>query len=299
MKPFINKLADSSAQYLLKPFWLLRNKGRHITLLVIAAIVLSGCFQHYFKTNSRQSIDAATVQRLMSANKYVIIHFKDRIVALNGIALNGDNLIAEPIELTPEHKKQLNPVNEKIANSWLNSKVSHRVKKVDKEAVLMEVHLYTEEILAQKNTVNLPLSSFYRTDVYEFDKDVTTSNHIFSIIGVTLGSLAVIGGIAFLITCNCPQVYVNNQGQYEFKSGVYSGAVYSSLERTDYLPLEGIKPVNDKYQVQIHNAKDEKQFINQVQLLKVFHNKDQKVLLDRHGKAITYQSPLAPKSAIY
>ena len=38
--------------------------------------------------------------------------------------------------------------------------------------------------------------------------------------------------------------------QYQFKSGIFSGAIYSSLEKTDYLPLENLKDVNGKYMFQ-------------------------------------------------
>jgi hypothetical protein len=136
-------------------------------------------------------------------------------------------------------------------------------------------------------------------DVYEFDRNATTGNHIISWIGVGVASVFVIGLIAFAIACNCPQVYVNNDGQYEFKSGVYSGAVYSTLERSDYLYLDGIHPVNNKYQFRIGNVENEEQFINQVQLLKAVHPSDVKVLADRHGKILSYKEPVAPAKAVY
>lgn len=299
MKPFINKLSGKPVSYLFAPFWLFHKKRRHVTIPVLFAIVLSGCFQHYFKTNSQGSVDAAKVQQLISANKYFILHFQNRIVALNNIVIDGDRLTAIPTDVSPEHSHQLFPENKEVTPSTVNNKRSHRMKKADKVAVLMEVHLYTKELFDQKNTINLPLSSFFRTDVYEFDPNATNTNHIFSWIGVAAATASIVGLIAFAIACNCPQVYVNNNGQYEFKSGVYSGAVYSSLERTDYLPLNGIQPVNANYEVQIHNAKDEEQFINQVQVLKVVHDKNQNVLVDRRGKAVTYQKPIAPKAAAY
>jgi hypothetical protein len=291
MKPFTNRLATLGTS-LLFPLYMLwkRCKKGTVVFILITAFVLSSCFQHYFRARTQQRIDAATMKTLQYSNKYFIVHYSDKVSGLFNVSLSSDSLKAELVELPPEHKKFLD-VNDNNVN---------RVKKADKTAVLMEVHLYYPQPMpAGKTDVSIPLAGLNKIDVFEFDKNATTVNHVLSWIGAGAVAVVAAGLIAFAIACNCPQVYVNTDGQYEFKGGVYSGAVYSSLERSDYLSLEGLQPVNGKYQFRIGNVVNEEQFINQVQLLKVEHAADVKVLADRHGKVLSYKEPALPVKAMY
>src|SRR5438552_3630737 len=83
-----------------------------------------------------------------------------------------------------------------------------------------------------------------------------------------------------------------------FVSGLYSGAVYSTLERTDYLPLNTVPYDAANISFKIANAKNEEQFINSVQLLQVNHSNNVNVLADRHGNVFPYQKPVEPLSAL-
>lgn len=291
MKPSTNYFSRLTLFILFPILFLLRKEmtGK-VVLLFIAIIVLSGCFQHYYRTKTQNSLDAATVQRLMSANKYLIIHSKNRVAGLLNATVSDNKLEADVVALPKEHSKYLNPKATK----------ANRVKKIDKETTLMEVHLYTGgEMAMDQNRLSLPLSSFNRVDIYEFDQQATTANHVFSWVGVVLGTSAVAGLIAFAIACNCPQVYVNNgTSDYQFVSGVYSGSVYSSLERSDYLPLHNLKPTDNTFTIKIKNIAGEEQFINRMQLLQVTHTANDKVLMDRHGNVLTYQKLHSPMSAI-
>jgi hypothetical protein len=292
MKPVTSRLASIATPVFFPLFFIWKKTKRGtIVVLLITVALLTSCYQHYYKTHTQTSTDEATLKRLQNSNKYFIIHFNDnKVFGLNNLSVTGDKMEGDLVALPPEHNKYLHPETYK----------TNRVKRIDKPDALMEVHLYYPQAMtADQLHISIPLSGLSRMDVYEFDKKATTANHILSTVGIVVVGVSVIGLIAFAITCNCPQVYVNNNGQYEFKSGVYSGAIYSTLERSDYLPLDGISPVKDKYQFRIGNVENEEQFINQVQLMKVDHPADMKVLADRHGKILTYQYPATPVSATY
>jgi len=113
-----------------------------------------------------------------------------------------------------------------------------------------------------------PLSSICRTDVYELNKGATAANHVGTIIGVTLLVTTISAAISIAVACNCPQLYVEDSGSYHFTNGLYSGAVYSTLERTDHVLLSNIPAGVENISFKIANGKEEEQFINQVQLLK-------------------------------
>lgn len=265
-------------------------------ILLFFTLILSSCFQHYFRTGSTKNVDTITLQKLQNANKYFILHLKNTVLGLTNIKVSENKLEADLTGLPEGHGKYLEP----------GIKRSNQVAKKLKPLVLMEVHLYYPDTIAANQVhIFIPISGINRMDVYEFDKATTTTNHILSWVGVTLVPIAVLSIVTAIIisssisTCNCPQVYAINNGLYEFKSGVYSGAVYSALERTDYLALSGITPVDNKYQFRIGNVPNEEQFINQVQLMKVEHPADLKVLADRHGKLLTYKKAISPASAKY
>lgn len=291
MKPVTSHLANIAIP-VFSPLYLIWKKTKKgtVVVLLITVAVLTSCFQHYYRTHTQTSADAATIQRLQNANKYFILHLKNTVLGLTNVSVSGDKLEADIAALPADHSKYINP----------DTSRTNRVKKGNKHATLMEVHLYYPEVIpAGQTRISFPLSAINRMDVYEFDKSATTGNHILSWVGVGLTAFVVVPLIVVAIACNCPQVYVNNNGQYEFQSGVYSGAIHSGMERTDYLALPGITPVNNKYQFRIGNVPNEEQFINQVQLMKVEHPADIKVLADRHGKILTYKNTLSPFRAIY
>ena len=276
-----------------------RKRGLVIIFLLFA---LTGCFQYYYKTNTRNTINAFEVQQLQAANKYFIIHFRDSVVALGNVSVNDNKIEGNMVQLLPAHSKYLDPDRTSVytqTTRFSPRKHHYRVKAADRNNTFMEVHIYADESIDKSNAqLSLPVSSLKRIDVYELDREATTANHVLSIVGagLVIGSAAVL--IAFAIACNCPQVYVNNNGDCQFISGVYSGAVYSSLERTDYLPLIPLDKDDKTYQLKIKNVKDEEQFINCMLLLQVNHPVGSKVLIDRHGNVLSYEKPVSAVKAI-
>ena len=274
MKLITNKLSRFSAFFL---------------LTIYSASILTGCFQHYFRTGTLENPGESSLQTLMRSDKFYILHAGDNISSIANLHVSGDLIEGDLMPLPPEHSKYLHPDKSNM----------NRVKKQDKMFTLTEIHLYIDKIDPAQKHVSFPVTSLKRLDVYEFDKKSTMGNHILSWVGVGILGISVITTIAFLIACNCPQVYYADNGQFEFKSGVYSGAVNSTLERTDYLPLPGIKPTDNTFNFRIKNLPEEEQFINQVQLMSVEHPDNVYVLTDRNGNPLSYQHPLSAEKAWY
>jgi hypothetical protein len=236
------------------------------------------------------SINAATVSKFDSANKYFIIHFINTEKGLKDAYVSNDSLYGKIIPITPDQVHYLFPKDASTTN---------RVKRKDKDSTLMQVHLYTKAPVKENDSVFASnVSAFYRADVYELNQSATTTNHIISVLGIVASALLVAGIIAFAIDCNCPQVYMENNGTYDFTSGLYSGAVYSTLERTDYLPLKTVPYDAKNISFKIANDTNEEQFINKVELVRVDHSKDVHVLADRHGNIFSYEKTVAPSSAL-
>jgi len=165
-------------QLLLIPFHFLSGKtGKNIlaVILLVVTFVCTGCFQHYFRTNTQTSVDEATLKQLQNSNKYFVVHFDaNRVFGLNDVSVNGDKLEASLVVLPGEHSKYINVETDK-ANSLYKS---------DKGTALLEVHLYTNNTLGNTSSLSLPISSIDRIDVYTFDKKRTRASSIMSGIGI-------------------------------------------------------------------------------------------------------------------
>lgn len=291
MKSNIEKLS-SIAPYILFPGYMILKKRKALLCVSIFMLIISisGCFWNYYRTNTKSSIDASTTSDLIQQKKYFIIHFKDSIVGLENATIRNDSLFGNIISIPTEHSHYLFPKSTTKTN---------RVKAKYKGPTLTEVHLFTNETFKSPYQVAaFGLSSFNRADIYKLDKRATTVNHVVSVIGVVAVVAVVATSIAYLIACNCPQLYVeNNGGNYNFTSGLYSGAVYAPLERTDYFPLNAIPSATKDISFKIANAKNEEQFINHVNLIQVNHPGDVHVLADRHGHIFSYKLPQPIQSA--
>ncbi len=290
------------ATCILFPLLFIFHKGKRTAYLFtfLVLVTLSSCYLNYYRTNTKPAIDATTVSKLSSESRYFIIHFRNSTNGLEQAYVKGDSLYGTIVPLPLQHSKYLYP---QVNNE------NNRVKHIDKADALMEVHLYTNaENRLDDVMFSAPIGSFTRADIYELNKSATTTNHILSTVGIITTVALIVGTIAAIAAanaaaavatgaCNCPQVYMENNGDYSFASGLYSGAVYASLERMDYLPLNTIAPDAKNISFKIANGKNEEQFINKVELLQVNHLKGTNVLPDRHGNIIPYGVTHLPATA--
>jgi hypothetical protein len=286
------QFARTPARRIVRPF---------LILLVLGSLFCGGCFNHYYQTNSTDRVNAANIQQMMKANKYFILHANHRDFSLKNIKVNEDNLEGDVDTIAEEHAKHLNPKSEK----------GNRFKAKDGDVVLYEVHLYTLNPIESKSRVILRFTDIKQIDVYGLDKTATSRSTALSIVGASLVTAGVIGIIVASsadqshaqsttttansgnISCS-PQVYVFNQEQKQLSGTLFSGAIYASLERTDYLPLPELSPHQDKLPIQIKGEKNEELFFNEIKLLQVTHPSREKVLLDRRGKVLACQHPVSP-----
>jgi len=149
------------------------------------------------------------------------------------------------------------------------------------------------QVLLDTAYISLHDSSITRVDIYEKNIKKTKTNRAISTVAVIVIPLGILVAL-IAIACNCPQVYAYDGTQYQFKSGVFSGAIYTPLEKTDYLPLENLIADSGKFKFRVMNNQQEEQFINQLQLIKVPHDAGTNVLLDRYGIVHTFGQPQLP-----
>ncbi len=285
------------------PYLFLAVKGRRKHAIIYMSAMLlffSGCYLKFYNTNSTNTIDKQTIDELKNENKYFIVHLKDTVNGLKNLSVNNNVIEADVDTLPPEH---YNFARKKPSTSYTYSK--------ENAAVLNEIHIYAQTQSINKNThLSLPLTAITRVDIYKKDKDRTTLSTVGSTIGFAALAALIVALIIFsgsgnnnttpvpsgggTTSCDCPKLYAYNGGAYQFRSGLFSGAIYSSVERADYFPLENLADTNGKFLFRLVNDRQEKQFINQLQLIRIAHEPNVTILIDRHGNVHNYTNPGQP-----
>jgi hypothetical protein len=288
MKSITSRLSGI-APVIMFPLYIIfrKNKKTGMALLLFITICLSSCFLHFYKTNTDHTVDAATIQKLQAGNKYFILHAGDAVFTIKNLKATNDILEGDLEKLPKEQLKYIHADSEK----------ENRFPIRDRSIVLYAVHLYTQDHADNNSHISLPLKNFNRIDVYELDKGATNTSRIFSIIGLTLGTAVFIVAIVAVASCNCPQVYTCNGAECKFNGGLYSGAIYASLERKDYMPLQTIYPQDNKLCFRINGVEGEEEIINEMKLIKIAHEKEETALMDRNGNILLYRQPIAPERA--
>src|SRR6185437_662990 len=305
MKPIIPRLSRYTTLFFFPLLLVLRWKGKFYILLFLGMLILAGCFRKFYSTGTTTSADSTTIGKLKNANKYFIIHYKDSVLALSNVFINNNVIEGKSGPLLKEHTTQLNP----------ESNETLPFKNKNEASLLSEVHLYVnnnKSATREYPGVKIPLSDIYRMDVYEFNKKKTNSSTVLSVVGiaaavalvvVVVASASGVGDIGSTTPsttngeCGCPQVYVEQKGNFNFQNGIFSGAVYANLERMDYLPLGDLQPENSDIRLRISGHNNEIQFLNSAQLISVLHKQGSRIMVDGYGKFYSISNPELPEAA--
>jgi hypothetical protein len=237
------------------------------------------------------------------------MHVNNKTYSLINVKAGNGMVEGDLDSLAPEHSKHLHPF----------APAHNKFKASDKDQVLYEVHFYTNTSEAYSSHINIPLKNLSRVDVYDLDKEPTNKSKILSIVGITLATAGIVTVIIAasqashaydntvsnintstssgdLGTCS-PQVYTMDNNKSELEGTLYSGAIYSSLERTDYLPLTNVHEGTDKLSMVVRGERNEELMVKNINLLQVTHSSSQDVLVDRKGNVLVYEKPVAPEYA--
>jgi hypothetical protein len=285
--------------------WLYLGARRTIFMFILFWIVTGsgGCFEHYYQTNTVHKVDADTVKKLIRANKYFILHASDEIFALRNVKVSSEFLDGNLDSLSANHESYLDPQKPE-KNSY---------SKQNAGDVFREVHIYLEKRDSSQASIHVPLADISRMDIYGPDVKHTKRATVASIVGVTLVTAGVIGLIVAAgqanhsqpappanggggegggISCS-PLIYLTDSGNSSFQGTLFSGAIFNSLSRKDWLPLNLSQPA-EKLTLSVEGEKNEQLFLHDLALLQVVHRRGEKVLFDRHGTILSFKNPISP-----
>ncbi|MCX6277436.1 MAG: hypothetical protein NT004_05000 [Bacteroidetes bacterium] len=268
-------------------------KTSMLLLMLVFLIGLNGCY--YYNVTSKTKITPEDIRWEDFNNKYLILHSGQ--FAWHMVLKSVDSTVMKCAisELPANHKMYLstNPVSD---NRFIKSKENKDKYEGD---VLNEVHIYTSGMKKSSDTlVTVDFASIQKMEIYRYSPGQSTASHIVPIVVTPITIAGVITLIIALTKSSCPYVYINSHNNYEFAGEIFSGAIYPSLERNDYLPLPGFEPSDGNYKIKIANKLPEIQHINLAELWLVQHPLNSSVLVDKNGVVHSYSSPQNPESVV-
>lgn len=277
------------------------------SLVVLMLAFTFSCFREYYKV---QKSDVGELQEQADTRfrgKYFVIHQNDMAYHFKNLVVGEESISGNLAPLPWDHQfYQLTNLDE-----------PNRYRGKSEKQVLDEVHLWLKpepQILSlhpSSETLIVPENMIQDIHVYKLDGNATTVSHLVGILGIAGTITAVVliinevsstpepspPPLPMTKESSCPFVYIFDGTQYQLMGEAFPGAMLPNLERDDYLPLPGIRPVGDHYRVRLSNELMENQFIDLTELLVVNHPAEESVLLDQDGGLHFIAQPEAPLRA--
>ena len=153
---------------------------RFIILILTLSIVNFSC-NSYFKVNSSANPSTEKIEDLNQSEKTFIIHFNEKKWLLTNVQVN-DSIISG---LTTNYRMPptFKPVRSGKKNRYTNGVFKNHARR--QGYLLNEVHLYPDHFNNEKSSVFIPINSINRIDIYDKDKNRTSSSWAIGILGIS------------------------------------------------------------------------------------------------------------------
>lgn len=261
-----------------------------ISMSILILFTTSGCKYYYVVPEEADVIPSLADPD--GLNRYFIIHEGANVKHLN-ISSYDSKILKGELEELPYYR-----------NSYLytnpDPKASTRYKSGNRD-VIQEVHVYMK---ASKGALYLDGTSFeanfediQKLEIYEHDRETSTLVNIGTFMAGSGGAFVLLVVLVALLKSSCPFLYINGGADKKLAGELYGGAIFKSIERDDFLKLDGLVEQDGKYHLQISNELKEKQYTDQFQLLQIDHLADQQMYIDQSGEVYAHVNPKLPKKA--
>jgi len=165
-------------------------------------------------------------------------------------------------------------------------------KRENRDNVL--VYVYPETAKAYGDTLSTRLDFVNISKIEVFKPD---AGKVVGLVFGIAGGIAVAGGIALVIACQCPHVYVDTPDGPQLEGEMFGGAAYPQLERHDWLPLPHLQAIDNQYKIHLANREHQNQHTNFLELEVLDVAPGIHPLFDKYGQLQTIAAPQAPASA--
>ena len=255
----------------------IKDVKQFISWIVLIAFLnlIHGC-HFYYKVNKSAEPPGPALIKFQDDYKFIILHNADSVWKFKNIVVDEDTIRGTITKLVDHNKyKTTNPER---SNRYKKS------SKINESEVLNEVHIYMTESTQPSDTlISIPTAAIDKIELYDPAKGATVASWIFGGLGIGALAFAVVIIIVALTKESCPFIYVSDGSSFKFIGEIYSGAIYPSVERHDYLPLPAPNPGQKDYTIKMTNEVHEIQHTNLIELNVFDHPAGTDVLVDKYG----------------
>ena len=192
---------------------------------------------------------------------------------------------------SPMRTGSLSKLNESIAQ--LKAVVQHN----NSLHLKNQIHCYVDEAKMEQNgAFSFDVEKVIKCEILKKSAEMNGVLKGFLIFLIVIGILILLIIIVFLITCNCPRLYINNGNTWVYSNSLFNGALNPNLERNDYRSVPDYQASNSNFTMEIRNEESEIQHINQVNLKVVSHPSDVSVISDQFGNFYSIKQPISASS---
>ena len=270
-------------------------------LLLFVCVALNGCFHYYYKVQRESPVLPEQIDELKNNNKYFVLHTGTQVYEFNNLSVDSISLSGTP-EILPENHYFYLKTKAKGSTRYKKRKSN------DQSYVLDEVHIYADVPVLRRKPVRIPLEKVYNVEIYQPAKGATAASMIGGTVCVAATAVltgAIIAGVTqkpkpapTTSGSSCPYIYAFNGEKKELVGEIYSGAIYSTLERNDYLPLPNYEEGKSLYSICMTNELEEIQHTNLIELIAIDHSLNETVLIDKNGNPHTISDLRKPSDAV-
>jgi hypothetical protein len=260
-----------------------------VLILMLTVFIVVGCNTYYRTDGFRGESALLKINQAIGQGKiFMVVHGGTTYLA-TGVHLTEDAVAGTLAEL---------PLDLEILRNDLRAQRGTRYSRRSQRAAPQQVLLYTRSATSvAPGQMTLAFDDIERVDVYSVDAGKTIASHTFGIVASTAAVLVVLTAIALATKDSCPFVYVWDGEGFLLAGEVYGGAIAPPLERSDYMALPALVPLDGQYRIRIANELKEHQFINMARMLHIEHPIGTRVLIDKTGMVHTVSTLEAPHRA--
>ena len=275
---------------------------RHFLLIILSLTIIAfaSCSRYYKAIKSTASSE--TVDNLQNQNRYFILRSGSEAYYMTKIAFSDDRQTLQcELDILPQ-------IHTLYLSHGGNGKMRYIASQHD-DVVLSEVHVFMKSSDSiHTGPFSMNMNQIQKMDIIEKDKKRTTNSYILGGVIAAATVIPFVFAISAATKVTSPNQYVPNVGcspqaytvinnRSELNGTLCSGAIYASLKRTDYLPVNKIDPNSDTLNLIVRGEKNEELMLKNFQLMQVNHGSQQKILVDKNGQVLAYRNPIAPLHA--
>lgn len=250
----------------------------HISLFFVCIMLLNLTACNFYRGTEKPINPPSPSQAVKETpSVYYVLHIGENIWQVNNLAFLDEGF-----------QGTLSKVDENVLYYYMKIQNPDNNKKVKKDDLpyIYQTHIFANQFTKDGEQIKILNEDITKIEFYDRNNRKSAAATGGIIAGSILGGI----GIFLAIACNCPHVYVNQDGTYYLNNTLFTGATSPVLERHDYKSMPDYNPTSDTYSFIIQNEDNEDQYTNLLELVVINHPKNTEVYATQTGELYTTHS---------